>query len=770
MQSPAKIPISFYPLCLGGFCLGLFGVVGYAAGHDNQISRQQVLHDTRNAFYRNPGWATSGPYRTGTVPSGTTVRLRIRAAANDLTACYIRGWDNEISAEFLVPMTISSSDGSYDYWQGQVTFSKAVDTYYAFRMVDGTAEDWYQDDAGQNGGIGEATDTHQYYYDYSIVWHTSDFAVPSWHSRAVIYQIMTDGFYNGDTANDPVGNGSSGDVCWWEWDQNGTGGSNPGGRSWIKKRAWGQSRTSGRDYYGGDFQGVSAKISYLTDLGISAIYFNPWMESPDNHGYSVSDYKSVSPYYGTINHRIYFDAKTNIVINNSSSSLSVFDSMRVDLETSGIRVISDMVLNHCGAQSRYFQRFEHVSPNWGVYDPWPNQNGAYESQNSPWSDWFCFTAWNHQYYGWWGYNNLPQIQYTGGSTALYDLVSGPDSVFNFWDSHGVGGYRLDVNNEFADNNNTRTVNRAIRTKVKSLDPESVVIAEDWGRSNLWLAGDMCDGTMNYRFRTAVLDWINGTTSTELLNNRLLVIQEDYPVPAQYASWALLGSHDTQRVRTVLGSAEKQRLAAIFQFTHIGPPVIWAGDELGMTGGNDPDNRRSMDWNLATDTNETLALYKKLIDARTTYASLAEGWMTPLLVENDVYAYGREVSNSADGVVVLNRGLSDVQVEVNVSSLPGLTVGEKLCDVLTGKLFTVSASRSLSLTVPTTNGVILVNYIGDIDSDGDVDNSDFAVMAARWMREFCVGPNWCDGCDLNKNGIVNIEDLVQWAQTWLLNRN
>jgi alpha-glucosidase len=753
-------------------CFSQFVAPVHGATHDNQISRQVVLHDTRDAFYRSPGWATTGPYRTGAVPAGTAVRLRIRTAANDLTACYIRIWDNEASTEFMIPMSIFSSDGVYDYWQGQVAFSKAVDTYYAFRMVDGSAEDWYQDDAQQDGGIGEATDTHEYNWDYSIVWYTQGFTTPAWHTRAVIYQIMTDGFYNGDISNDPAGNGSGGDVYWWEWDQNGTGGANPGGRSWIRKRTWGQSRTGGKDFYGGDFQGVQAKISYLTDLGINAIYFNPWMESPDNHGYSVNDYKSVNPYYGVVDHRVLFDTNTNIVMNNSSASLAVFDAMRSDLETGGIRVISDIVINHCGAQSRFFQRYEHVSPNWGIYDPWPSENGAYESQTSPWFNWFKFNTWNHDYQGWSGYKNLPQIQYVG-TTALQTLVSGPDSVFNFWDSHGVCGYRLDVNNEYADGNNTRTVNRAIRSKVKALDTDAVVIAEDWGRSSLWLAGDMCDGTMNYRFRTAVLDWINGTSSTALLNNRLLVIQEDYPVAAQYACWALLGSHDTERVRTALGTAAKQKLAAIFQFSHIGPPVIWAGDELGMTGGKDPDNRRSMEWNLATGDNEILTLYKTLIHARTTYTPLAQGCVTSLLVANDVYAYGREVSAGnyiCDAVIVLNRAASDAAVTIDVSSLAGLQLGEKLCDVLTGTAYAVSTSRTISLTVGATSGVILVNSIGDMDSDGDVDNSDFAVLAARWMKQYCIGPSWCDGCDLNKNGSVNIEDMAQWAQTWLLNRN
>jgi len=141
MRSPVTIRISFYPLCLGWFCLGQFGVVVYAAGHDNTILLSQVLHDTRDAFYRSPGWGTTTPYRTGAVAAGTSVRLRIRTAANDLTACYIRIWDNEASAESQIPMSVFNSDGVYDYWQGQVTFSKPVDTYYAFRMVDGGAMD-----------------------------------------------------------------------------------------------------------------------------------------------------------------------------------------------------------------------------------------------------------------------------------------------------------------------------------------------------------------------------------------------------------------------------------------------------------------------------------------------------------------------------------------------------------------------------------------------------------------------------------------------------
>lgn len=753
------------------FFLGRFCVLVNGAARNNSVSMGSLLHDTRDGSYRNPGWATTGPYRTGAVASGTSVTLTIRTATNDLTACYIRGWDNESFAEVITPMSVASSDGTYDYWQAPVTFNKATDYYYAFRLVDGSDEAWYQDDAARDGGQGAATNGHEYTRDYAIVWHRSDFTTPSWHKSAVIYQIMTDGFYNGTSVNDPRGNGTSGDVTWWEWDQNGTAGSNPGwGRSWIYKKAWGQSRGGGNDFYGGDFQGVQAKIPYLTDLGITAIYFNPWMESPDNHGYSVNNYKSVQPYYGVIDSRVSFDSNTDIVINDAAGSLAVFDAMISDLNSNGIAVISDMVLNHCGAQSRYFQRFEHISPNWQIYDAYPGSDGAYEDQTSPWSNWFNFNTWNHNYVSWWGYNNIPHIQYVN-STALTDLITGNNSVFDFWVSHGVQGYRLDVNNDYADGNHTRTVNREIRNKVKALNNDAVIIAEEWGKANPWLAGDMCDGNMNYRFRDAVIGWINQASSTDAFNNKLLAVQDDYPIEAQYSSWSLLGSHDTERIKTVLGSEAKQKFSAMIQFTHIGPPVIWAGDELGMTGGGDPDNRRSMDWGLATGDNDLLSLYKKLIHARRAYIQLTEGWITTLLTDNDIYAYGREYDNGsfvADAVVVLNRSASlNIPVTVDVSPLSGLAAGERLVDVLTGDVYTISQSLTVSLTVPSLGGVILVNPVGDFDSDGDVDIVDFAGLIPQWMDEDCVGPNWCNGRDLNKSGSVNVGDLAELAEHWLL---
>lgn len=725
--SSSIVPSKIHSVRLSGaarFAMGLFFIfismpLVWAAGPPGGgggVSWAEVLHDSRSEFYRSPGWATTWPFRTGAVPVGETVTLRIRAKAGNLSGAVIRVWDNDASKEVLVTMSLSGSDSLYDYWEGALSFNKPVDVYYAFRLTAGSDVDWYGDDGKQDGGAGEMTDDQVFQNDYSIVWHDSNFTTPAWHMNSIIYQIMVDGFYNGEVLNDPEGNGSQGDVTWWEWDSDGDGRftQRDSKRLWANKKTWGEERANGYDFYGGDFQGVRMKINYLTDLGISAIYFNPWMESPDYHGYAVSDYKSVHPYYGAIGSVIQHDSKTSVVINNSAGSLSVFDEARSDLNLSGIRVIGDIVLNHAGAQSRYFQRFEHVSPDWGIYDYYPTEDGAYEFQSSPWMSWFNFSNWNHGYQSWWGFNNLPEIIYVRdgiATSALTDLVSGPDSVFDFWHAHGVEGFRLDVNGDFEDEANSRFVNKEIRKKVKTNNPEAVVIAEIWGDTSPWLSGDMCDGTMNYRFRGAVIDWVKDTTTLTTANfdQRLLVIQEDYPVPAQYANWAILGSHDTQRIRTVLGSEAKQKLAAVLQFTHVGPPVIWYGDEIGMTGGDDPKNRTSMDWN-AVSGNTTLAFYKSLISIRSSYPELREGWITTLHLGGDVYAYGREIgtgtSSARDAVVAVNRSTSNQSISIDVRSLPELSAGETLTDRLTGISYTVSSTLEIAVTVPGQGAVIL----------------------------------------------------------------
>ncbi len=692
-----------------------YGPPSDGGGGGEQVSWDEVLHDSRSDSYRNPGWGTSAPYRTGAVPVDTTVTLRIRAKADNLTKADIRVWDNDASSEIIIPMSISSSDAAYDYWEGTVTFNKPVDTYYAFCLTAGDDVDWYQDDAKQDGGVGEMTDNHTYENDYSIVWHTSNFTTPSWHKDAVIYEIMVDGFYNGNADNDPAGNSSSGDVAWWEWDSNGDGkfDRRDSQRSWIYKKPWGEERAHGNDFYGGDFQGIKTKLPYLSDLGVTAIYFTPWYESPDYHGYAVNDYKSVHPYYGVIGSRLKHDTKTDVVINDTAGSLAVFDDMRTNLNAAGIKVISDQVLNHTGAQSLYFQRFEHINPDLGVHDYYPNDDGAYESESSYWIDWFQFNTWNHDYQAWWGYKNIPEIKYVRDgtqTTALNDLVSGSNSVFDFWHGHEVEGYRLDVNNEYEDEQNSRLVNREIRKKVKGLNSDAVIISEIWGEASPWLAGDMSDATMDYRFRSAVIDWAKDTTTltTDNFNQRLLVLQENYPVEAQYANWSLLGSHDTDRIQTVLGSAEKQRLAAIIQFTHIGPPMIWYGDEIGMTGGGDPKNRTSMDWG-SVDGNALLDFYKALISARNNNLELRQGWIVTLLVSTDVYAYGREVgegTSAEDAVVAVNRSTSSQSVTIDVSPLPELQAGETLTDQLTGTNYTVSDNFTIDITVPATGGAIL----------------------------------------------------------------
>ena len=167
----------------------------------------------------------------------------------------------------------------------------------------------------------------------------------------------------------------------------------------------------------GETKGVQDKRDYLNELGIKFIWFNPISESPDNHGYSVNNYTSINPYFGSIESR-----DSGIVINNANESLRIFDEMVSSLGELGIKVFYDAVINHCSAQSVYFQRFDTSISPFEVSDAYPAVDGAYESTGSPYYDWFQFSTWNHDYDSWWGFDNIPTMIYESAGGEI-DVVA-----------------------------------------------------------------------------------------------------------------------------------------------------------------------------------------------------------------------------------------------------------------------------------------------------------------------------------------------------------
>lgn len=505
------------------------------------------------------------------------------------------------------------------------------------------------------------------------------FKTPDWAKNAVFYQIFPDRFRNGDPSNDPVGNGSSGDLLWKAW-------SGPllnYPAVYASKMNWNQlpeEPAMGRDWFGGDLKGVQDEAQYLADLGITAIYLNPIMDSTDNHGYTVIDYKSVNRYFGA-NER----TPNGTLILDPEASLQVFKNMTSALDNYGIRVILDGVFNHVSAKNQWFDR-DNDYPTIGTF----------ESQNSSWYDWFTFYNWPKSYRAWSGVLNMPEVNEVDGFKS--HIYGDPNaSVIKFWNDLGVDGWRLDTGQDVS-----HTFWKEFRSAYKKLNPEGYIVGEFWGNATPWLHGDEWDSVMNYRFRDVVLAWAlhSNVESVTALDYSLGSIQKDYPPEAFYTAFNLLDSHDTVRALTYLrGNKSRMKLAVIFQMTYPGTPVIYYGDEVGMQGLSDPDCRRPYPWpdlGLSPDT-DMLAHYKKLISIRESYSVLRTGSLSTLLVDdaNNIYALLRQDNSSNPAaVLVYNNGANQTTVTLNVTGL--LPESATLTDVLNDKTYKVDNGR---ITVP-----------------------------------------------------------------------
>jgi glycosidase len=572
------------------------------------------------------------------------VTLRLRTAPDDLTSARVRLWNSTTEQETFRDM----SRVTPDTWEATInTGGDAAALWYRFLAIDGRTTAYYGDDRERDGGPGEgnlfATDQ-----DYVIVAFDPAFTTPAWLQGGVVYQIFPDRFNNGDPANDkPAGSFIYGGE--------------------TIRRAWGDKPTGGNDFYGGDLQGVIDKLSYLQSLGVTAIYFNPIFASPSNHRYDTTDYTSIEPSLGDI---------------------ETFRALVAQARERGIRVILDGVFNHSSSDSIYFDKYSR-------YDT----QGAYEAQDFPYFGWYTFQQWPSKYRSWANIDTLPVLTET---QAVKDFFFGPDSIVKRWTGEGIGGWRLDAAEQ-----KSHSYWRDMRRATKEQDPDAVIIGEFWQNSAAWLAGDQWDGTMNYRFRDAVLGWLaNPVRNVETMVRKLDSIREDYPPQALAVSMNLVGSHDTPRALTEAGGDKNMlRLMALMQFTWPGLPTVYYGDEAGLEGGRDPDDRRAYPW--GQEDASLLDFYRMLGQTRREVSALRTGEYTNLMYNNDldVFAYARKDAGTA-AIVVLNRSKEDREVDVPVGGvLPG---GLALSDRMnTGTGYTIQGA-TLKVRVPARWGALLVS--------------------------------------------------------------
>lgn len=425
------------------------------------------------------------------------------------------------------------------------------------------------------------------------------------------------------------------------------------------------------NHYGGDVAGIRKHVGYLQDLGISTLYLNPIFRSNSNHRYDTIDYLKVDPEIGT----------------NEE-----FGALTRDLKQHHIRTVLDGVFNHTATQ---FFAFDDV---------------VKKGEASKYTYWYTFKGFpvkveeNPNYVAWYNYPSMPKINHANLETRAYLL-----NVPKYWSQHAdIAGWRLDVANEVP-----MDYWRDFRRTVKGIDPNMWIMGEEWGDAGRWLTGDQWDSVMDYPFRGAVLAFVgtdgNGKPS-ELLKS-LNGVYGMYAPQVSRNAMNLLSSHDTPRIRTLCGGdADLAKLAAAIQFTWAGTPSIYYGDELGMEGDKDPDNRRCMDWAHANAGNDFLNYYRKLIAIRNANPVLQSG--DPITLKANDEAGTACYARLLDGkiaYVALNR--SSVTRETAIPRVEGVGTTISFVDVLGGQPVRVDADGTLIVKVAPKSAAILIPRSG-----------------------------------------------------------
>ena len=603
----------------------------------------------------------------------------------------------------------TESDAYFDYYSHTVQLEDEKLSYY-FEVHAGKISCFYD-------RRGVTKDTNEYYHFHII----PGFKTPDWAKGAVFYQIYVDRFYNGDPSNDVLTN---------EYQYIGD--------KTVKVEDWNKypAAMGVREFYGGDLQGVLDKMDYLQDLGVDVIYFNPLFVSPSNHKYDIQDYDYIDPHFGKIVHdegellrpeqtenrfaTRYIDRVSNK--ENLEASNELFAEVVKEAHRRGMKVILDGVFNHCGSFNKWLDR-ERIYENAPGYE-----KGAYIDKDSPYHSYFQFHdenkfPYNGSYDGWWGHDTLPKLNYEN-SRQLLDYVL---YIGRKWVSppYNADGWRLDV---AADLGHTPEFNHSFwkefRKTVKMANPDAIILAEHYGSPLDWLQGQEWDTVMNYdAFMEPVTWFLTGMQKHSDDYREDMRGNADnfwgamrhhcaaFTMPSLLVAMNELSNHDHSRFLTrtnhkvgrtntlgpeaANGGVNKAvlREAVVIQMTWPGAPTIYYGDEAGVCGFTDPDNRRTYPW--GHEDQEFLTGSLKYLDADYNVIGFGrfnrEG-QSVILVNNNDYEVTREVS-----VWYLGIPKECALTCLMITTAEGYSTAAKQYPVISGKV---------RVTLPATSAIIL----------------------------------------------------------------
>ena len=572
------------------------------------------------------------------------------------------------------------TQGEFDYYTFEVRLG-AEPFRYCFEVQSGTEKYYY----GRCGISREILE----YYNFVVV---PGFSTPDWAKGAVMYQIFTDRFYNGDKSNDVetneyyyIGDYSRRVTNWDKYPAN----------------------MGVREFYGGDLQGVMDKLDYLQELGVEVVYFNPLFVSPSNHKYDIQDYDYIDPHYGKIvddggevlpdgvtdNSQATKYKKRTTGLKNLEASNELFIKLVEELHRRGMKVILDGVFNHCGSFNKWMDR-ERIYEGEKDYEP-----GAYISADSPYRSYFRFFKegpenwpYNGNYDGWWGHDTLPKLNYED-SVKLENYIL---YIGRKWVSppYNVDGWRLDVAADLGRSNEyNHDFWKKFRTAVKDANPSALILAEHYGDPSDWLKGDEWDTVMNYDAFMEPLTWFltgmekhsdeyredlfgNSDAFIGAMKNHMRALH----MSALHTAMNELSNHDHSRFltrtnhrvgRISYAGAEAaseginpavMREAVAIQMTWPGAPTVYYGDEAGLCGFTDPDNRRTYPW--GREDYQMIDFHRSMIRIHKQYEVLKTGSLGFLWNDYQGLCYAR-FSRKDQMIVIINNRQEDREVEINL---------------------------------------------------------------------------------------------------------
>lgn len=567
-----------------------------------------VIHNSQDSEYRKP---------FGAVVAGEKVKLSINVDKEVNVSIQLIYKDETVNTIMMDREYLNS---------GYFKYSVEIDTsdyigllQYYFTIINDSNYVYYGNNDERLGGIGAIYNFNPIPYQITVY---KESKVPDWYKEGVIYQVFVDRFYNGNE-NGAILNPKKNSFIYGNWNDT---------PMYIKDNC---GRIIRWDFYGGNLNGVIKKLDYLQELGVSIIYLNPIFKSSSCHKYDTADYEEIDEMFG---------------------SEETFQKLCEEADKRSMKIILDGVFSHTGADSKYFNKF-------GSYE----EIGAFQSKESKYYKWFNFSEYPNKYECWWGIDNQPNVNELEPSYVEY-MVKGKNSIIKKWMSLGASGWRLDVADELPDE-----FIKMIKSNMKEVNKDSILIGEVWedasnkvsySRKREYLFGEELDSVTNYPFREILINFVKGYIKSDKFKRKLMSLYENYPRENFYACMNVLGTHDTERILSVLDNKiHLMKLIIGLQMTFPGVPIIYYGDEAGLSGGKDPDNRKSYPW--GKENRDIWNLYKLFINVRNNEEVLKKGNLKFYDTDLDVCVYERKYNNEKIIVAANTSGERKILDNINL---------------------------------------------------------------------------------------------------------